>query len=83
MGTGGSLLIVTAFVLLFANTMKLYPPKKITFWSAVIIEAVGMVIYVVHLFPHSLPILDMVGFLFFVAAFILLYKSYSLNPKND
>lgn len=74
MGAGGSLLVVTAFILLCAESMKL-TPQNATFWGAVIVETVGMVIYVMHLFTQSLAIMDMVGFLLFVAAFILLCKS--------
>ena len=83
MGAGGSLLVVTAFILLFVEIMKINPRKDATFWSAVMIEAFGMVVYVIHLLPRSLPILDMTGFLLFVAAFILLCKSYLLIPKYD
>jgi tellurite resistance protein TehA-like permease len=60
--------------------MKLNLPKKVTFWAAVVIAAVGVVAYVVHLFPQSLPIMDMMGFLLFVAAFILL--CLDLNSKR-
>lgn len=80
MGAVGSLLVVAAFILLFAKSIKGNPPKKATFWAAVAIEAVGMVVYVVHLFPQVSPIMDMMGFLLFVAAFILL--SLGLNPKE-
>lgn len=59
--------------------MMLNPPKKNTFWVAMVIEAVGVVIYVVHLFPQSLPILDLAGFLLFVAAFILVYRDLILK----
>lgn len=75
----GSFLVVAAFVLLYAKSMKLNPPKKTTFWAAVIIEAVGIFVYVAHLFPQSLPIMDVMGFLLFVTAFILLWLTLILK----
>lgn len=81
MGAGGSLLVVAAFVFLFTESMKSGPPTNATFWAALIVEAVGMVVYVVHLFARSLPVLDVTGFLLFLAAFILLYKSLLTNPN--
>lgn len=81
MGAGGSLLVVAAFVLLCAKSMKLNSAPNATFWVAVIVEVVGMVVYVMHLFPQSLPIMDMAGFLLFVAAFGLLCRSFLVNPK--
>lgn len=75
----GSALVVVAFVLLCVGLRRLNLPKKITFWAAVIIEAVGMIVYVVHLFPQSLPYLDTVAFLLFVAAFVLLSLGLTLK----
>jgi hypothetical protein len=68
----GSLLVGSAFILLGKEFIKLNLYNKYTFWAAVIIEAIGLLIYVVHLFLRSLPILDVLGFLFLVAAFVLL-----------
>jgi hypothetical protein len=51
--------------------------------GAVIVQVVGMVVYVLRLFPQSLAIMDMAGFLLFVAAFILLCMSLLINPKYD
>lgn len=52
--------------------MKLNLPKTNTFWAAVIIAAVGVVVYVVHLFTQSVPYLQPVAFLLVVVAFVLL-----------
>jgi hypothetical protein len=52
--------------------MKLNPPKKNTFWAAVIIAAAGVVVYVVHLFAQKVPYLQPVAFLLVVIAFVLL-----------
>jgi Na+(H+)/acetate symporter ActP len=52
--------------------MKLNPPKNITFWVAVIIVAVGMVVYVVHLFARAVPYLQPAAFLLVLVAFVLL-----------
>ena len=75
MGAVGSLLVVSSFILLCAETIKYNPSKKAKLGTALVVEAVGLVVYVWHLFPQSLPIMDMIGFLLFVAAFILLCLS--------
>ncbi len=36
--------------------MRLNPPKKITFWISVAVAAVGVVIYIVHLFAAGNPL---------------------------
>ena len=59
------------------NPMKLYPPKKNTFWAAVIIAAVGVVVYVVHLitfylFRMNVIHLELIAFLLELVAFIVL-----------
>jgi hypothetical protein len=59
--------------------MKLNPPKKSTFWLTVIIAAIGVIIYVVHLFARSIPYLQPVAFLVVVVAFILLCLSLILK----
>lgn len=52
--------------------MRLNPPKKITFWISVAAAAVGVIIYIVHLFATAIPYLQPVAFVLVVAAFILL-----------
>ena len=52
--------------------MKLNPPKKNTFWAAVAIAAVGILVYVVHLFARNILHLQPVAFLLVVVAFGLL-----------
>ena len=52
--------------------MKLNLPKTNTFWAAVIIAAVGVVVYAVHLFAQSVPYLQPVAFLLVLVAFVLL-----------
>jgi hypothetical protein len=75
----GSLLVVTAFVLLWVETFKLNLPKENIYRIAVMIEAAGVIVYAMHLFTQSLPVLDVVGFLLFVAAFVLLYLGIILK----
>jgi hypothetical protein len=53
--------------------MKLNPPKKITFWAAVIIAAAGLVVYALHSFVfNKIPFLGGVGFVLVGVAFILI-----------
>jgi ABC-type polysaccharide/polyol phosphate export permease len=52
--------------------MKLSPPKKNTFWAAVIVAAVGVVVYAVHVFAQSIPHLQLIAFLLVLVAFVLL-----------
>ena len=80
MGAVGSFLVITAFVLLCLKPSKLNPPKKPLFLTSVFIAAVGLVVYAAHLFPQSLPSLDVMSFLFFVAAFILICLAWP--PKR-
>jgi hypothetical protein len=51
--------------------MQLNLPKISTFWAAVIIAVVGVVVYAVHLFAQNVPYLQPVAFLLVVIAFIL------------
>ncbi len=78
-GAGGSLLVVAASILLYVGTMKLYPPKQLIIWAAAIIEAIGVVVYVVHLLPQSLSFMDTIAFLLFLTAFILLCLGLTLK----
>jgi hypothetical protein len=55
--------------------MNLNPPKKNTFWLTVVIAAVGVIIYVVHLIARNIPYLQPIAFLVVVVAFILLCLS--------
>ncbi len=53
--------------------MRLNPPKKITFWAAVIIAAVGFVVYLLsYLGVIGLAWVGLIGFLLVVVAFVLL-----------
>jgi hypothetical protein len=52
--------------------MNLNAPKTNTFWAAVVIAAVGVVIYIVHLIARGIPYLQPVAFLLVVVAFILI-----------
>jgi hypothetical protein len=61
------------------KAMKLNPPKKNTFWLTVIIAAVGVIIYVVHLFARNILYLQPIAFLVVVVAFILLCLSLILR----
>ena len=52
--------------------MRLNPPKKITFWAAVAVAAVSVVIYIVHVFANQIPYLGAVGYLLLLIAFVLI-----------
>ena len=52
--------------------MRLNPPKQITFWVAVIIAAVSVIVYIVHLVASTIPNLGAVGYVLALAAFVLL-----------
>jgi hypothetical protein len=52
--------------------MQLNLPKMITFWIAVAVAAVGVVVYIVHLLAQSIAYLQPVAFLLVVVAFVLL-----------
>jgi hypothetical protein len=64
--------MLIAFVLLWARAISLNLPKNNVSRIALIIEAAGVIVYIVHLFPKSPSYLDVAGFLLFVAAFVLL-----------
>jgi hypothetical protein len=68
-----------------AESMKLNPPKKSTFWAAVVLAAVGVVVYVVHLIltymSHmTIGYLRPFAFLLVLVAFILI--CLGLTRKN-
>ena len=52
--------------------MRLNPPKKITFWAAVAVAAVSVVVYIVHLIENQIPYLGAVGYLLLLIAFVLI-----------
>jgi hypothetical protein len=57
--------------------MRLNQPKKNTFWAAVILVAVGVVVYIVHLvvvylLKMTVPFLQPIAFLLVVVGFVLL-----------
>ena len=52
--------------------MRLNPPKKITFWVAVGVAALGVVVEIVHLLARSVGYLSAVSFVLVLAAFVLL-----------
>jgi hypothetical protein len=52
--------------------MKLNVPKMNTFYAAVVITAVGVGVYIVHLFAKSVAHLQPIAFLLVVVAFVLL-----------
>ena len=52
--------------------MKLNPPKNITFWISVVLAALGVVVYAVHLFAKSIAYLQPAAFLLVLVGFILL-----------
>ena len=61
--------------------MNLNPPKKSTFWTSIIIAAVGFIVYLLgHFNVIVISWLGLVGVILVVAAFILL--SVSLTTKG-
>jgi hypothetical protein len=52
--------------------MQLNLPKIITFWAAIIIAAVGVVVYIVHIFAQNILYLGAASFLLVLIAFVLL-----------
>jgi hypothetical protein len=52
--------------------MQLNLPKKSTFWAAVVIAAVGVILELVHLFVQTIPGLGGVAIALVVVAFVLL-----------
>jgi hypothetical protein len=52
--------------------MRLNPPKKITFWAAVAVAAVSVVVYIVHLLANQISYLGAVGYLLLLIAFVLI-----------
>lgn len=75
MGALGSILVVLAYIILLAQSIKLNLTQKKKFWTSLIMEATGGVIYIMHLVIHSLRFLDLTSFLLFVVGFILLFRS--------
>ena len=60
--------------------MKLNPPKKITFWAAIIAAAVGFILYILaHFDLIAVPWLGLIGVLLLAAAFVLLVLSLILK----
>jgi hypothetical protein len=51
--------------------MQLNLPKLVTFWVAVGIAAVSLVVYIVHLVVRSIPNLGAVGYALLLVAFVL------------
>jgi hypothetical protein len=51
--------------------MQLNLPKMITFWIAVAVAAVGVILYVVHYFA-GVALTGGIGFILVAAAFVLL-----------
>jgi len=79
MGALGSLLLGIAFILLLAQSIRLKLTQKKMFWSSLIVEVAGGVVYIMHLIFHSLRFLDLLSFLLFIVAFILLFRSQIQN----
>jgi hypothetical protein len=52
--------------------MQLNLPKLITFWAAVVIAAVSVVVYIVHLFARYIPNMGAAGYLLLLIAFVLI-----------
>jgi hypothetical protein len=66
------------------NNMKLSPPKKNTFWAAVVIAVVSVLIYIVHIVAQNIihtPILhlQLIAWLLMSVAFGLLFLGLILK----
>ena len=61
--------------------MKLNLLKTRTFWTAVAIAAVSIIVYIVHVFNRYIPILGAIGFVLLLGAFALL--CIGLTTKNS
>jgi hypothetical protein len=61
--------------------MKLNAPNKNTFWVAVIIAAVGVIVYAVHLVARNVPNLQPAAFLLVVVAFVLLCLGVTMKGR--
>jgi hypothetical protein len=64
--------------------MRLNPPKKNTFWIAVALASVGVLVYAVHLISDYLigtviPFMQPAAMLLVVAAFVLLCLGLTLK----
>jgi membrane-bound ClpP family serine protease len=59
--------------------MKLTPPKQSTFWAAVIIAAVGVVLEIVHLVSQQIPFLGGAAIALVVVGFVLLCLGLTLK----
>jgi uncharacterized membrane protein len=55
--------------------MKLNLPKMRTFWIAVGIAVVSIIVYIVHVEASYIPLLGAIGFVLLLAAFALLCLS--------
>jgi hypothetical protein len=55
--------------------MRLNPPKKVTFWIAIAIAALSMVVYILHLIFITFPFLGAFGYVILLVAFVLLFLS--------
>lgn len=61
-------------------TMHLNLPKMRTFWVAVVIAAVSLIVYVVHaFFLNDVPYLGGAGYVLLLIAFILLYLGLTIK----
>ncbi len=54
-------------------------PKKNTFYISIAIAAVGVIIYIVHLFARTIPYLQPAAFVLVVIAFVLLCLGLTLK----
>ena len=60
--------------------MKLNPPKKITFWAAVVLAVISLVLYILHTFYlNSVLYLGGFGYLLLLIAFGLLFLGLTVD----
>ena len=60
--------------------MILRSPKKITFWAAVVLAVISLIIYILHsFFYNSVPYLAGIGYLLLLVAFGLLFLGITIE----
>lgn len=75
MGALGSFLLFISYLLLWISTSNQASHNKKIFRMSMIIEGLGIVVYIIHILPESKWFWDILGFLLFLLAYLLLFKS--------
>lgn len=75
MGALGSFLLFISYLLLWISTSNQASHNNKIFRLSMIIEGLGIVVYICHILPESKWFWDILGFLLFLLAYLLLFKS--------